>query len=117
MLKIIELSKESDLKVFKADDNKVVEVGDKVNEMVKNSSKSKKLKNKKSENLIYIQDIGAIGKSIFLIPSTKKAFNYLRQVFIKAPILQYFDLEIHIWIETNALGYIIGKVLNQLSID
>ena len=62
-------------------------------------------------------NIGATKKSIFLTPNATKAFNHLRLAFIKAPILQYFDLESHIQIETNLLGYAIDKVLSQLNLD
>ena len=32
-------------------------------------------------------------------------------------IFQHFDLEQHIWIETNVLRYALGGVLNQLILD
>ena len=103
-------------KVFRADDNKVVkDVGSRrVNKTVVDSSMSKRLKNKKSENLTHIK---AIGESIFLTPSAKEAFNYLRQEFIKAQILRHFDPECHIQIETDASGHAIVRVLSQLSTD
>ena len=41
----------------------------------------------------------------------------MKQVFTKIPILQQFDLECHIRIETKTLGYAIGGVLNQLNSD
>ena len=47
------------LKVFKADGNKVVGVNGRVNETVKDSSKSKKSKNKKSKISTRFSDIGA----------------------------------------------------------
>ena len=50
----------------------------------------------------------------FLISEARKAFNCLRQAFIKAPILRHFDPECHIWIETDKSSYIIEKVLSQL---
>lgn len=46
--------------------------------MVKNLSKLKKLKNDKSENLIYLLNIRAIKKPIFLISNMRKTFNYLK---------------------------------------
>ena len=61
--------------------------------------------------------IGATGESTFLTPGTKEVVNQLRQAFSKAPILQHFDLEYHIWIEINALGYAIRGVLSQLISD
>ena len=45
----------------------------------------------------------------------KEAFNRLRQAFTKVPILQNFDLECYIWIETKASGYTIRRVLSQLT--
>ena len=81
-------------KTFRVDDNEFVEdVGSKANGTIKNSSKSKKLKNNKSENSTRIE---AMEEPIFLTPGAKEAFNHLRQVFIKAPILQHFNLEYHI---------------------
>ena len=53
--------------------------------------------------------------SKFLTSEAKEAFNCLRQAFTKVLILWHFDLECHIRIETNALGYAIGGVLNQLT--
>ena len=41
----------------------------------------------------------------------------MRQAFTKALILQHFDLECHIRIETNTLGYARQGVLNQLTSD
>ena len=82
MLKITRLSNLV-LKMFKPDDNKVVEIGGKVYKMVKNLFKSKKSINKKFKNLTYIR---AIEKHIFLISNTKKTFNYLKQACIKASI-------------------------------
>ena len=99
-------------KAFKADNNEVVEVGSRANGTVVNLSK-----NKKSRNLTRVSNIRAIGKLNFLTSNTKKAFNYLRLGFIKAPILQHFDLESHIQIETNASGYAISGVLSQLNLD
>ena len=53
----------------------------------------------------------------FLIFGAKKAFTKLRQAFIKAPILYHFDPERHIWVWTDASGYAIGGVFNQLTSD
>ena len=95
-------------KAFKADDNKVVgDGGDKTNETVINLSK-----NKKSRNLTYVPNIKATGKPNFLTLDAKKAFNYLRLAFIKTPIFQYFNLENHIQIETDASSYAISRVLS-----
>ena len=53
----------------------------------------------------------------FFTPRARLAFTKLRQAFVKAPILYYFDLECHIRIETDASGYTIGGVLSQLTWD
>ena len=45
------------------------------------------------------------------------AFTELRQAFIKAPILHYFDLKCHIPVETDISGYAIDEVLSQLISD
>ena len=41
-------------------------------------------------------NIKATKKLIFLTTDAKKTFNYLRQIFIKALIFRYFNLENHI---------------------
>ena len=51
----------------------------------------------------------------FFTPEAKLVFTQLRQVFVKASILQHFDPESYIRIETDASGYAIGDVLCQLS--
>ena len=55
--------------------------------------------------------------SNYLTPNAKRAFEQLRQAFTKAPILQHFDPEQYIWVETDASGYVIGGVLSQLTND
>ena len=57
------------------------------------------------------------GEPTFLTPDAREAFNQLRQAFTEAPILQHFDPECHIRIETDASGYAIGGVLSQLTSD
>ncbi len=54
---------------------------------------------------------------MFLTSEAKKAFTKLRQAFIETPILNYFDLERHIQIETDASGYAISEILSQLTSD
>ena len=51
----------------------------------------------------------------FLIPDVKTTFYCLRLALTEAPILQHFDWECHIWIETDVLGYAIGEMLSQLT--
>ena len=77
------------------------------------TSKSKNLfKSKKSSKSKKV-----IGSLDFLIPRAKLAFIKLRQVFLKALIPYHFDLECHIRIETDASGYVIGRILSQLTSD
>ena len=72
--------------------NKIVTSDDsKANKIVVNL-----FKNNKSRKLTDMPNIRAIKKFIFLIPNTKKVFNYLQLVFIKTLIFQYFNLKIHI---------------------
>ncbi len=52
---------------------------------------------------------------MFLTSESKKAFTKLRQAFVEAPIRNYFDLERHIQIETDASGYAISRILSQLT--
>ena len=94
------------LKILKADDNEIVGgSGSKCNKIVMNLTK----------NLTCVPNIRAIKKLILLTYNAKKIFYYLRQVFIKAPIFQHFDLKSYIWIETDALSYAMNKILSQLN--
>ena len=68
-------------------------------------------------NLTHVSNIRIIGKPTFLNSNIKKTFNHLQLAFIEVSILQHFDLESNIQIKTNALGCIIGRVLNQLNLD
>ena len=92
----IDGSRMDDVKV----DGDKVEV-DEVGKKVQNLSKSKK----------------TLRSSNFFTPRTKLAFTKLRQAFIKALILHHFDPKHYIRIETDASGYAIGGVLNQLTLD
>ena len=99
ILKTTRSSKKLALKAFKVSNNKVVEDGGRADKTVVDSSK---LKNQKSRNLIRIPHIRVIREPNFLTPNAKKTFNHLQLAFIKVLILQYFDLESYIQIETNA---------------
>ena len=70
-----------------------------------------------SRNLMHILNIRAINKLTFLTPNAKKIFNHLRQTFIKAPILRYFDLKSYIWIKINISSYPISRILSLLNIN
>ena len=48
----------------------------------------------------------------FLTPNARTTFNCLRLVFIEAVILWHFNLIYHILIETDILGYAIGRILS-----
>ena len=96
------------LKAFTVKDNEIVgNSGGRTNKIFVNL-----FKNNKSKNLTRMSNIEAIKNSTFLISNTKKTFNQLQLAFIKALILRHFDLEGHIQIETNILGYAIGAILN-----
>ena len=73
------------LKAFKINKNDVFREGSsKLNKTAVNLSN--KLKNNKSRNLIYMPNNRTIKKLIFITPNAKNAFNYLKQMFIKALI-------------------------------
>ena len=115
MLKTTRLFQKLALRVFKADNNKIVEDdGGRADEMVVNSSKSK---NKKSRKLTYMPNIGATKKPNFLTSNTKKGFNHLRLAFIETLIFRHFNLENHIRIKTDISNYAIGRVSSQLNLD
>ena len=63
----------------------------------------------------YLGNSNNLKEPKFLTFKTKEAFNCLKQAFTKVSILQYFDPECHIRIETNASGYAIGGDLSQLT--
>ncbi len=54
---------------------------------------------------------------LFLNSKARKAFTKLRQAFVKAPILNHFDPERHIQIETDTSSYAIGGIFSQLTLD
>ena len=76
------------------------------------SSKSRNEKSAKSRKSTILGNSKAMEEPKFLTSKTREAFNLLRQAFTKAPILQHFDPECHIRIETNASGYAIGGVFS-----
>ena len=48
----------------------------------------------------------------FFTSNARTAFTKLRQMFVKTPILNHFDSDHHIQIETDVLGYAIGVILS-----
>ncbi len=53
----------------------------------------------------------------FLTSKARKAFTKLKQAFVEAPILNHFDPERHIQIETDTSTYAIGGIFSQLTSD
>ncbi len=80
-------------------------------------SKKPKLTKSKKSDLSKANFVKINSRTDFLTCKAKKAFIHLQKAFTKAPILKYFDLECYICIETNALGYVIGEVLSQITLD
>ncbi len=54
---------------------------------------------------------------MFLTSEDRKAFTKLRQAFVEVPILNHFDPECHIRIETDTSSYAISGILSQLTSD
>ena len=89
------------------------EVDDEVGKKGQKTSKSKNLfKSKKSS-----KSKKAVGSLDFLTLKAKLTFIKLRQAFLKTSILHHFNPKRHIQIEIDALGYTIGGVLSQLTLD
>ena len=70
-----------------------------------------------SDHVSHTVSNSAKNVSNYLTPNAKRAFDQLRQAFTKAPILQHFDPEQYIRIETDASGHTISGVLSQLTND
>ena len=106
MLKTTRLCRKLAQKASRANSNEVVGgFSSRLNKIVKNLPPSK----------MCLPNIGATRKPEFLTPCDKKTFNQLRLVFIKAIVLQYFDLKCHIEMKTVVSGYAIVKVFSQLT--
>ncbi len=76
------------------------------------TTKSKKWIRAEKAKASRAKNLGQSG--LFLTSEARKAFIELRQAFVKVPILNHFDPECHIRIETDASGYAIGGILSQL---
>ena len=90
-------------------DNNEVDGGKIDNEIGKKDQKMSKSKNFSKSKKILGSD--------FLTPAAGLAFTKLRQIFVKALILYHFDSERHIRVETDASGYAICGILNQLTLN
>ena len=88
--------------------------GDKIraNDITKKKNYSKTSKFKK-----LFKPKKKIGSLDFLILRARLVFTKLRQAFVRALILYYFDPECYIQIKTNALCYAIDGVFSQLISD
>ena len=87
---------------------------------LKGQKTSKSQKSSKSEkNLSKSGNLSNFGTTesgpSFLTSEARSAFNRLRLAFTEASILQHFDPECHIRIETDASCYVIGGMLSQLT--
>ena len=99
-------------------DNRIIDGGEAINQA--NSTKRKKqAKTTKSKIMVKSKnhDFSPNSKNKkaeigFFTPETRLAFTQLRQAFVKAPILYYFDPESHIRIEIDILSYAIRAVLS-----
>ena len=96
----------------RVDDNEVVGGGGAVSRSDVSRKSAKSKGQTKSEHL---GNSNNLREPKFLTSDAKKTFNRLKQAFIKAPILQYFDPVFYIWTETDVSGYAIGRVLSQLT--
>lgn len=82
-------------------------------------AKFQKINLARSKKTILSKDFMKINlsKTDFLTSKTKKVFTHLWKTFSKALIPCYFDPELYICIETDLLGYVIGDVLSQMTLD
>lgn len=64
--------------------------------------------NKVDRGKMIEENSGTESETRFFIPGVKLAFS-------TTLILHHFDTKYHIWIETDASGYAIGRILRQLT--
>ena len=91
--------------------------GGKATNPTKRKNQAKTTKSKilvKSENHDFPKSKTEKTGTGFLTHEAGLAFTQLRQAFVEAPILHYFNLESYIRIETDASCYAIGGLLSQL---
>ena len=96
----------------RVDNNKVIDGGGAIGRL---DASKKSTKSKSRTKSRYLGNNNDLEECKFLTSDAREAFNRMRQAFIEAPILRHFDPECHIRIETNASGYTIERVLNQLT--
>lgn len=113
MLKIISIELLSGNPIFVGKSNIVDEVsGD--NEIGQTKSKNVVMPNSlaKSKSLVELSS-----EASFLTFRARLVFIKLRQTFIKTLIFHPFYSKCYIWIKTDMLGYAIGEIPNQLTLD
>ena len=76
-------------------------------------AKSKKWIRAEKAETSKAKNLGQSG--LFLTVDARKPFTKLTQAFVKALILNHFDSERYIRIETDVSGYAIGGILSQLT--
>ncbi len=54
---------------------------------------------------------------MFFTSEAKQAFIELKETFVKAPILNHFDPEHHIYIKIDDFGYAISEIFSQLTLN
>ncbi len=79
-------------------------------------AKSKKWIRAEKLEAFWVKNLSSHSGSFFT-SETRKAFTKLRLAFVKASILNHFDPERHIQIETDASDYTISGILSQLTSD
>ena len=90
----------------------------KIDDKVDDEVEKKSQKTSKSKNLFKkLSKSKKIVESDFFTLGARLAFIKLRQAFVKAQILYYFDPECYIWVETDASSYAIDRILSQLTLD
>ena len=95
------------------DDNEV-DSGKVDNETKKKSQKMSKFKNLFKSKKLY-KSKKTLELDFSFIFGARLVFTKLKQAFVKALILHYFDLKRYIWVETNVSSYAIGRIFNQLT--
>ena len=75
----------------------------------------KSTKSKSQTKSRYLRNNNNWGEYRFLTSRAREAFDYLRQTFTQAPNLWHFNPKCHIQIKTDASGYVIERVLSQLT--
>lgn len=96
---------------------------------IKNLSNMKKLAKSKKPNLAKFKKLDVVkaknfdftktnpSKTDFFISKIKEVFIHLEKAFTKATIFHYFESKCYIFIEPDASGIAIGRILSQINLD